>query len=503
MTRLAVVFRVDSGTAIGSGHLVRCLTLATELRRRGADVRFISREHRGHLINDIERDGYAVHRLRAPKRASESPDHRSLGSFGASQEDDAAETAAALVEQPTNWLIVDHYDLDALWEGRVRSLVGGILAIDDLANRFHVCDTLLDQNWLGSETGFRYDALVPESTLRLLGPRFALLQAEYAERRKAMTPRDGKAKRIVLFFGATDSSDESAKALDALSSPEYSDLTVDVVLGRNHPNPDGIKARVKARQGAACYEDLGSLAALLSSADVAGGGGGTTTWERLCLDLPSIVTTLAPNQEAISKVLADQGYIKWIGSAAETTVETYRRAFAKPPRSSLDLPPLVDGLGAKRVAETIIPSGAGLLKLRRARHYDDLALFEWRNDPLTRSMSFGSEPVMWKAHCEWFCRKLADPRVTLLVLEADGLPVGQIRLDSSGVETTVSYTVDRLVRGRGWGAWMVARAMELSGLQVLKAEVKASNEASRRIFARLGWKEEQGSYGNIIFRFDP
>ena len=191
MTARSVVVRVDSSLTMGSGHMVRCHTLADALRRRGAEVRFVCRAHAGDLSGMLTRDGFTVVHLPPPpdpQRPQRDGDYAAW--LGVTEADDAAETAAAVGERRTDWLIVDHYGLGSAWEGTLRPRVSRILAIDDLANRAHDCDVLHDQNWFGEETGSRYWNLVPSSCRQLLGPRFALMHPAYASLRAIMPPRD-------------------------------------------------------------------------------------------------------------------------------------------------------------------------------------------------------------------------------------------------------------------------------------------------------------------------
>ena len=142
-----VAIRVDASVTIGSGHVMRCLTLARELRRRNASVTFVSRQHEGNLSEVVEAAGFAVCRL--PKR----DDVRSTGGdeyaewLGVPQRVDAEDTVAALrVDGTQDWVVVDHYGLDASWEDDVRGAATHVLAIDDIANRTHRCEILFESD---------------------------------------------------------------------------------------------------------------------------------------------------------------------------------------------------------------------------------------------------------------------------------------------------------------------------------------------------------------------
>lgn len=469
-----VVFRADASRALGTGHVTRCLTLAEELRARGASTRFLCRQSDGNLIERIAAAGHPVAGLRAREWRG-----------------DSSECTANLPE-PADWLVIDHYELGIEWESALRPHVRRILCIEDLTDRRHDCDVLLDQNWRGPNVMAASDR-APAGASLLLGPRFALLQPQYAKLRSQVPARAGRPARVLVYFGGSDSTNETAKSLRALAHPDLRHLAVDVVLGPNHPAPDQIVREVAARARTQLHRALPTLAGLMSCADLAIGSGGATSWERLCLGLPSIVTTAARNQVAGTQALAAAGQLKWLGDAAHVSPTDYELAIRDSLEGPAVLEPLVDGLGAPRVAECMLPTATTGLSLRRAQQDDAEHLFFWRNDSLARAMSFSSEPIAWADHLAWFRRQLAADGCLLFVAEAFGLPVGQIRFDVGGTYDVLSYSLDPLVRGRGWSQWLIMTAIERAARPLgrkMIAEVKPENDASRRVFARLGWQAE-------------
>jgi len=142
-----ILIRVDSSNAIGSGHVMRCLTLADSLREKGCNCQFVCRNHPGNLSALIQEKGYRVTLLPLQEFQVEAYPHHADW-VGADWQIDAKETGSliATLETPPAWLVIDHYGLDARWETSLRPAVGRIFVIDDLADRTHDCDCLLDQN---------------------------------------------------------------------------------------------------------------------------------------------------------------------------------------------------------------------------------------------------------------------------------------------------------------------------------------------------------------------
>jgi UDP-2,4-diacetamido-2,4,6-trideoxy-beta-L-altropyranose hydrolase len=278
--------------------------------------------------------------------------------LGTSQAHDAEETIAAL-DGPIAWMVVDHYGIDASWERGLRDHVDRIMVIDDLANRQHDCDLLLDQNY-SADMESRYHDKLPQKTVRLIGPKYALLRPEYAEWRQRRQNKTDQVRQIFVFFGGTDPDNLTALTLSALSSPAFERVAVDVVIGANNPNKEAIEAQATAAPNITLHAPRPHLADLMAKADLAIGAGGTTTWERCCLGLPSLVVSVAENQRPGCEALVAEGVIDYLGTAAEATVDLLASrllALARDP-SPLALMSaagrrLVDGEGAGRVVEAL------------------------------------------------------------------------------------------------------------------------------------------------------
>lgn len=373
---MLVAFRVDASVDMGTGHVMRCLTLAQTLTSQGAECHFLCRAQPGDLNNHIARQGYSVHIVNAAENnglESDEPTPRAehntssqmtqphhLGWLAASQQEDARASARILERLVPNWLIVDHYALDRQWEAEVRHQGALLMVIDDLADRPHACDLLLDQNWLGDRTNSRYIKLIPESCRCLLGPAYALLQPEYEQIREQCRPRDGRVRRILIFFGGSDPTNQTEKALDALMHPKFETLEVDVVVGANHPSPADIRTKVNTRPRTLMHQALPSLAPLMTRSDLMIGAGGGTTWERFCLGLPALVIAIADNQVAGNNSLMQAGYINFLGhmnsvSAADVAkaLEKVLTAPEKLSAQSVMSKNLVSGHGARLVSKQL------------------------------------------------------------------------------------------------------------------------------------------------------
>lgn len=493
-----IVFRVDASIAIGTGHVMRCRTLAAALKKHGANIQFITRAHPGHLEDMLAHDGFTVTLLPQPPCIENKGDDYATW-LGVSQQDDAEQTIAVLKNQQCDWLIVDHYGLDRVWETQLQSHTRKLMVIDDLANRSHECDMLLDQNYaVGGQE--RYLAWMPAHCQLLLGPRYALLRPEYAQYRKTMASRTGDVKRLFVFMGGADNSNITGKVLAALNTSQLEHLEVNIVIGPSFIHKAEVTAQARARLNTHIHGPRPHLADLMAEADLAVGAGGGTTWERLCMGLPSLVLSIAENQVPACEALASSGLIRYLGDAhkldAAAIESSLLEALAAPDQLhalGTGNQALVDGRGADRVAEALVPTPTANLTLRAANSNDALTYFSWVNDPTVRASAIHSEPIDIATHLKWFDRRLSDENTYLYVLEASNLPVGQVRFERQGTEATIDYSLDALVRGRGWATQLLKlgiAALNAKHPALLCAAVKPENIASAATFIRLGFVEQ-------------
>ena len=358
---MKIAFRADASIQIGTGHVMRCLTLAEELRRQGHACLFICRDHPGHLGGLIESKGFELHMLTGTEPvANDDQDNPHASWLGATWQQDASQTLEVLTSVTVDWLVVDHYALDARWERKVAVTVDRVMVIDDLADREHECSLLLDQNVLENRVKQQYRSKVNTHCSLLLGPKYALLRPEYAALAKALPERDGIIDRVLIFVGGSDPYHLTECYLGTLARLEFSYLSVDVVIGINHPSPGTVKQLVNNRPKTRLYSGLPSLSALMVRADLMLGAGGTTNWERMCLGLNAIVASTAKNQENCNDLLGEQQIFHFLGNAKYVSMGDFYVALnevlvcpAKVSEQSNRMRAIVDGNGCEKICKIL------------------------------------------------------------------------------------------------------------------------------------------------------
>lgn len=337
---------------------MRCLTLADALKQRGAQIRFVSCDLPVHLRDMLAAQDMESVSLSSDATPSPIGDLAHAHWLATSQVQDAQATIQALSGRLWDWLVVDHYALDVRWESALRGTAKKIMVIDDIADRQHDCDVLLDQNFY-ADMDTRYTGKVPAHCRLLLGPRYALLREEFRRLREQVKPRKGPVKRVLVFFGGVDADNYTGRAVEALYNFGIEGLHVDVVIGAQYPNREQIESSCAENQFD-CHVQTNRMAELMAAADLAIGAGGSATWERCCLGLPALTVSLADNQIEIAKALDSLGAGKYVGSQDAASVVVMHKAILDLLQNKNQVQVLsekaysiVDGLGVNRLCEAL------------------------------------------------------------------------------------------------------------------------------------------------------
>lgn len=304
---MKVAFRTDASIQIGTGHVMRCLTLADALVTKGAQCTFICREHTGNLIENIRSKGHVVYSLPVGHDADTDLAHSAW--LGATKAQDAQACASTLVTLQPDWLVVDHYALDARWECALAEHCGQVMVIDDLADRPHHCKLLLDQTFGRDAKDYR--PLVPDDCTLLCGSSYALLRPEFAALRHYSLQRRGRPhlKNLLITMGGVDKDNVTAQVLNALRACSLpSDCAITVVMGSTAPwLPDVQQQALSMPWPTTVRVGVNHMAQLMADSDLAIGAAGATSWERCCLGLPTVMMVLADNQRYAAGLLEEAG----------------------------------------------------------------------------------------------------------------------------------------------------------------------------------------------------
>jgi UDP-2,4-diacetamido-2,4,6-trideoxy-beta-L-altropyranose hydrolase len=483
----AALFRCDANATLGHGHAARCATLAHALAQRGWAITFaVSPESLTAKILSPFRDGAIV--------------------VDASRTGDAQ--ARALVRpyrQPYELLVVDHYELGYEFEVEAQDVAERILVIDDLANRRHHCDWLLDQGGLNTVADYSLN----EACVPLMGPQYALLRHDFAALRDRHQPwlRERSSSRLAICMGATDPDDVTSQIL-ATSKQLFTQRDVHVFTTSVNPNLERLTENVRRAglQDSNLHVDHPDLPSAMLGADVVIGAGGISVWERCALALPSIIIATAENQRGNLQYVERHGAASVISTdSIETELPAVLDSLDPTTlaRQSLHGARLCDGRGINRVlAQTICArtlDDGGTITLRPANAGDLARLLAWQREPAARAFARNPRIPTSDEHEAWLARTLVDPNGLLSIVMCDNEPAGMLRLDrlrpsERGEAREVSILVSQAFHRRGIALQALALGHQLVPHATLIGEVLPGNEASHQLFKNAGFRWHEDVY---------
>lgn len=470
-----ILFRCDSSTEIGTGHVYRCLALSNLLKSLGEECKFLCQDLPGNINSVIRENNYAVEIL---KNRENFHFLKSIAPRG-------------------SWLVIDNYATDSRWESQLSDHFK-IFVIDDLHNREHVCQVLLDQNFHKLEDP--YQRLVPETSMKLLGPSYSLLRQEFVEARSRVPVFNQREKSVLAFFGGGDPTGESLKFVKALRSSDSS-LKLDLLISKTNPYLKEIQ-KLDLLSNVQIHISPEKVSELMLKNSLYFGSGGTVTWERMSLGLPGVVVSVADNQTEIAQDLADEGQQDYLGISQKINYSQVLPLLEEKlsdsswlEKTSIKNMKLVRAVPRSLLKAIFLQSNQGF-EMTVASREDAPFLFELRNDPSTRQMFLSSAEVSWEDHIRWFQSILSSKSARIYIAKVDGERAGQFRVKG---DFDTSISVSPRFRGKGLAARMIEQGsllymQEFSDTPFLKAQIKAENLPSQAAFEKAGYIRESSFY---------
>lgn len=493
-----IIIRADSSTEIGSGHIMRTLTLAQNLKSRGANITYLCRNFDNNLFDLIKEQGFEVleipHDSQDEHETQENPNQHSHW-LHTSQERDAKQCLEILqtINQDIDLTIIDHYALDHRWEELIKPYSKEIFVIDDLADRKHISDYLLDQNFFKNSQD-RYNNLIPKHTKQFLGPRYALLREEFQLERKKTKKRNDPVKNVLVSFGGYDPYNITLKTIKAIQ--HFDTLQIKVVCSKHHPFFEEIESEIKKHKHIERIGPIQNMAEEMNSADLFIGAGGSTSWERMCLGLPALIIGFGYNQDLVSTPLAENGFQIYLGlhdqvtekqiSDATSTMITQPllgRYFSRKGFS------LVDGKGVKRLSEVLFPKK---IEFRKATISDCEMVYNWRTAKETLETSFNLNTFSYTEHEDWFKKSIQSKKRELLIANYENTPIGILRFDLKNDFAITSIYLKPNTYNQGFGSIILQQGIswlkqQHKSIKIIKAKILKENIGSQRAFEKAGF----------------
>jgi len=475
-----LIIRADASPEIGTGHVMRCLSLAEAWQDTGGEVFFVSACDAPALEVRLKNEGIQILHI-----------SQEAGALG-----DADETARIAQKLGADWIIADGYHFGAEYQKAIKDSGLSLLFIDDYGHADHYyADIVLNQN-IYADMSF-YSKYEPYTRF-LLGTKYVLLRREFLKGSGWYRDIPEIARKILVTLGGGDPDNVTLKVIEAVKTVDVSGLEVIVVIGGANPHFDLIQETGKVLPNFTLLKNADNMPELMAWADIAISAGGSTCWELLFMGVPSIVIPIAENQEPIAKELRSQNIAKVVEfKVLKNKRELFKLIFdflqSYEMRSAFSkrMAQCIDGKGSSRIINAIC---CNKIKLRKVELSDCKIIWVWINDPLVRAVSFNPQPVSLERHKEWFSSALIDPNlVYYIAVNKNAKAIGQARFQIESKEAIISVLLDPEYRGMGLGSLLIYNATENffieTGIEKINAFIKTGNEVSRKAFTKAGYTD--------------
>jgi len=500
-----IAFRVDSSIEIGTGHVMRCLTLAYKLKKQNNNIFFICRDYPGNLKEFINTSGYPVALL--PKMSITTitgiSDYLTLANK--TWEKDANDTVSAIKKNKLDLLVVDHYGIDYRWHNKLRKITKKIMVIDDLANRKLDCDLLLDQTYDRQKQSYLH--LVPDQCEMLLGTNYALIRPEFPLLRSTAIQKrknGGAIKNVLVTMGGMDINNITSQAIKALFAINWKiKPSISVVLNKKAPHLDKVfNLTENSSFKVNIFKNANNMAELMLNADLAIGASGSTAWERCVLGLPTLAICLADNQKNILKTLQNAGahlIIHNEGHDLSKLIVSQITEILKNPKILLKMSDsalkVCDGNGGHWVKLKILPfiaKDGNEINFRNVLMSDAKAIYDLRQLPETRKFSNNLQPFSLEDHHIWMKKKINDTLSFFWIITHSDEDSGTLRIDQISPGDGEGYLISISLKPKKYSLGIASGALEICKMVFPKskfyAKIIPENNASISLFTRAGFK---------------
>ena len=493
-----IVFRADSGCEIGSGHIMRCLTLAVALKAKGHSILFLCKNHSGNILHYVDNSGFKYCCLATSQHDAQVAKHSHKNWVGGSQIDDAKQSMGHIrreFSEMIDWIVVDHYGLDWEWEKHISEITCNIMVIDDLADRKHYCDLLLDQTFGREESDYFHYVepsceLLTGSDFTLLRDEFGVSQDDILEVRERAANRPNK--NILVMMGGADPLNLTLRVLKALV--KVPNIKITAVLGSQAPYLKSVFEFVAKHKQVEVLVDSSGIAELMLAHDICIGAAGTSSWERAAMGLPTAMVAFAENQKEVLGGLVDFGAVHCLdmdsleGNLLDSVKKfSQQDIYMGAVKKSMAV---CSGGGVEKVVCAMEDVLRKDVELRLVEEVDCKVLYEWQQTPGTRKYFRSSAVPSWEEHKKWFSSKLKQKDCSIYIITKDDRPVGSIRLEYtiSLNSEEVSIQIDPSKLGRGYAFNGMKKLLkEIGQDKKLYAYVEKENKPSHALFQKLGF----------------
>ncbi|HNP77306.1 MAG TPA: UDP-2,4-diacetamido-2,4,6-trideoxy-beta-L-altropyranose hydrolase [Cyclobacteriaceae bacterium] len=393
-------------------------------------------------------------------------------------------------------VVLDGYQFNLAYQSVIKAKGSRLVCIDDINAQAFSADVVINPSGGVNQR----DYSLPEGCFFGSGPAWALLKSQF----RIALPNEWESKRTgncLICLGGADPNGVTLIALAECMKHEF--ISIHVVVGsafQQWEKLTGLKESVDSN--VILYRDVTpeELTEIMRNCGVAVCSSSGVAYEYLSVGGELYLIQTADNQASMNRFLISQGLAF---SFSEMPVS--REEVLKSRANQLSV---FDGKIEERYIKLFKRLEFELrATLRLVGLEDEKLLFEWANDPEIRNQSYNQAPINWPTHQEWLRKKLADKNSYFYIIQTDGIPVGQVRLEIANQVAIVSYSIDKAFRGQGLGRSLLSMALKEFKKKMVHpilivGYVKFSNEVSCRIFDSLGFKQTPTTDYPNSFRYE-
>lgn len=479
----SLLIRADAGGTMGIGHVMRMIALAQAWQDRGGQVVMAASQCPEALVSRLEEENIRF---------------EDLGELELGGSEDVLKVIGLGKSLEAPWVVIDGYHFGTSYQQSLKGRGFKVLAMDDYGH----CDDwradlVLNQNLYASTqpskdtSGSRF----------LAGTRFAMLRREFYRHPARLHHETSDRLRILITFGGVDPTGAGLEVLQCLNALPAASLDLKILAGPANPNTGRLRQEASGSlHQIELIPAAHDMPALYQWADRVISAGGSTCYEWMFFELPGWITSVAGNQNQIVQTLLEGNLAVGVQDLAKIPKSDLSASLAKwladpsPPTAGM-----IDGWGAKRVAASISTIPCWVRPVDAT--VDSRFLFDLANEPSVLSAGRHTQATGWDEHLAWLRHHWNTPRSSLMIIETleDG-PVGQICFheQAEGV-WEVGVSIQSCDRKAEWASRALSLAiLELSAkvtIDSLLAQIRSENQASQRLFAKLGFTRDSENEG--------
>ena len=479
---MKLLLRANAGPTIGTEHVMRMFALGQAWKKQGGSVAFACGTLPNALIARIQSENFDVFKLENSNADSA----------------DAEETLELVKQLKPGWVGLDGSDFKVSYQSALSKYSAKLLVLSNEQADYPNANLIVNQNiavmQIGDE-GFNQSVALSGPVV-LNGPRY-ILPSAFPIDETAPKPTVKEARRILVASDVASDSDSdewTIRTLNAISELNRKNLIVSCYVGPGRPLSREIELLKKnPNLNLRILRSFDHVSALMNRVDLAVAADSTSGFKIAQRGVPTLVVTFDENDNAKVQTFSELGTLDFVEQAPlNKTLKRIIRDFELRKSMSEIGVGLVDGKGAMRICQEMTKMQ---FSFRSAQADDAKLLWQWRNDPEVRSVSFSQETIELETHQNWLGKRINDPNTRIVICETqDGTKVGSIRFDiaDNGTEATMSIIVDQAMRGRGLGKAIIKQTcfelFQTTSVNAILAQIKSGNTASAKAFRAAGFE---------------